>query len=89
MTATSCASTYATHVTNGPVSMEADLQEVRLVGQGDGLGQGDLEGVGGDAAQDGHGVGAAEERVVLTRLCRDRVLVFVLEGGAWGGSEGQ
>ena len=37
-----------------PVSMEADLQEVGLVGQGDSLGQGDLEGVGGDAAQEGH-----------------------------------
>lgn len=66
----------------------SDLQEVWLVGQGDGLGEGHLEGVGRDATQEGHGVRAAEEGVVLAGLGRNRILILVLQRGAWR-AEGQ
>lgn len=55
------------------------LQEVGLVCQWNGLSQGDIEGVRWDAAQEGHGVRAPEERVVLTRFSWNRVLILVLQ----------
>lgn len=60
----------------------ADLQKVRLVSQRDGLGHRDFEGIGWNAAEERHGVGAAEEWVVLPRFCRNRLLLLILKGGA-------
>ena len=60
----------------------SDLQEVWLVRQGDGLGKGHLKGVGRDATQEGHGVGATEEGVVLAGLGWNRIIVLVLQSGA-------
>lgn len=57
----------------------SDLQEVGLVCQWNGLSQGNVEGVGWDAAQEGHGVGAPEEGVVLTRFSWNWVLILVLQ----------
>lgn len=62
----------------------SDLQEMRLVSQRNGLSEGHFERVGRDASQEGHGVRAAEKRMVLSGLSRDRLLVLVLQGGACG-----
>lgn len=59
-----------------------DLQQVRLIGQRDRLGHGDFEGIRRNAAEEGHGVGTAEEWVVLTRFCGNRLLLLILKGGA-------
>lgn len=61
-------------------SAYADLQQVGLVRQRDGFRQGNVKRVGWDAAQKGHGIRAPEERMVLTRFSRNRVLVLVLQG---------
>lgn len=61
------------------LSRISDLQEVGLVCQRNGLSQGNIERVGRDAAQEGHGVRAAEEGVILTRFSWDWVLVLVLQ----------
>lgn len=50
-----------------------------LIGQWDGLGQGHFEGIGWDAAQEGHGIGAPEEGVILSRFSGDRIVILVLQ----------
>lgn len=61
------------------LSSNSDLQEVRLVRQWNGLRQGNIKGVGRYAAQEGHGVGAPEEGVVLPRFSWNRVFILVLQ----------
>lgn len=55
-----------------------DLQEMGLVSQWNGLCKRNIKRVGWDAAQEGHGVRAAKEGVVLTRLSWNWVFIFVL-----------
>ena len=66
------------------LSSSCYLQEVGLVCQWNGLSQGDIEGVRWNATQEGHGVRAPEERVVLTRFCWNWVLILVLQSWTWG-----
>lgn len=69
------------------LSSNSDLQEVGLVCQWNGLRQGNIKRVGWDAAQEGHGVRAPEEGVVLTRFSWNWVLVLVLQSWTWGKAE--
>lgn len=59
-----------------------DLQEMRLVSQRNGLSERYFERIGRDASQEGHGVRAAEKRMVLSGLSRYRLLILILQGGA-------
>lgn len=57
----------------------SDLQEVGLICQWNCLSQGNIEGVGRDAAQEGHRVRTSEERVILTGFSWYRVFILVLQ----------
>lgn len=63
---------------------QADLQKVGLVGKRNGFSQGNIKGIGWDAAQESHGVGASKEGMILTRFSGYWVFILVLQSWTWG-----